>query len=84
MINDALFCIHVTIVTIETTLCCLCVVEPYIAVSNIELLSVAIQRLNFIPCALSSYKIFCTYVNSINVRRSSCKVLSSFNQMWSS
>jgi hypothetical protein len=80
--NGTLLCIHVTIVTMETTLCCLCVVEPYIAVSNIKLLSVAIEKLNLIPCALSSYKTFCTDVSSTNVRRSSCKGLSNFNQMW--
>jgi len=79
--NGTLLCIQVTIVTMETTLCCLCVVEPYIAVSNIKRSSVAIERLNLIPCALSSYKIFCTDINSTNVCRSSCKVLSSFNPL---
>ena len=56
--NGTLLCIHVTIVAVETTLCCLCVVELYIAVSNIKLLSVAIEMLNLIPCALLSCKVF--------------------------
>jgi hypothetical protein len=81
--NGTLLCIHVTIVAMETALCCLCVVEPYVTVGDIKLLSVAIERLNLIPCALSVYKIFCTDVNSTNVGRSSYKVLSSFDQMCS-
>ena len=42
----------------ETTLCFLCVVEPYIGVSNIKLLSVAIERLNLIPCVCQATKYF--------------------------
>ena len=51
------------------------IVDLYLSVNNTEVFSVAVEMLELVFFALlSSFKIFCTAVNNINVRKSSCKV----------
>jgi hypothetical protein len=50
------------------------VVDKHVAVNNIQPFHVAMERQEwFLFALLSSYKIFRTAVNNINVLRSSCK-----------
>ena len=60
----------------------------YVAVKNIQLLTAAMKIQDFVPFAwLSSYKIFHTASNNINILWSPCKYLIlsfDFNQIWSS
>jgi hypothetical protein len=60
----------------KVRMCSLRVVELYVVVNNIQvkLLSVATKMQPWVPSVLlSSYKIFCTAVNNINVLKSSCE-----------
>lgn len=56
----------------------LCVVaNRYLAAKNTKSFSVAMERQKYASLAtLSSYELFCTPVNNINVLRSLCKVSS--------
>jgi hypothetical protein len=50
------------------------VLDLHLAVNSMSVFSVATEMQQWVPFALlSSYKIFCTAVNNINVLRSSCK-----------
>jgi len=55
------------------------IVDMYVCVNNVEVFSVAVEMLELVLFALlSSFKIFRTAVNNINVHRSSCKVTDIF------
>lgn len=74
--NVILCLVRVTIVATEnpTTLSRL-IVNIHVAVNNIKVLSVTVEMQEWVPCAqLSSYTIFCTAVNSINILRLSWEV----------
>jgi hypothetical protein len=52
------------------------IVKLHVAVKNIKLLSIATEMQQWVTFALlSSYKIFCTAANNINVLKSSCNLI---------
>jgi hypothetical protein len=79
--NVTLWRVRVTIVAMERQQ----YVDLHVAVNNLKVFSVVMKMQQWVSFALlSSYKIFRTAVNNINLLRSSCKVpdfLSDFNQI---
>jgi len=73
--NVKLWCICVTIVAMAMEECILIVFDLHLTVTSVNVFSVVTEMQQWVPLALlSSYKIFCTAVNNINVLRSwSCK-----------
>jgi len=60
----------------NATIHSLCTAEPHVAVNNIHLFNVAVEKKQqWVPFALLSRdQIFCTAVNNISVLRSACKL----------
>ena len=60
--------------------------DRHVAANNMQPLSVVMQTQECVPIALlSTNKIFCSGVNSLNVLRLSCRLpdfLSNFNKIW--
>ena len=73
--NVKLWCICVTIVAMAMEEYILIVFDLHLAVTIVNVFSVATEMQQWVPLALlSSYKMFCTAVNNINVLRSwACK-----------
>jgi hypothetical protein len=76
--NETLWPVRVTIVTTKAAMLFLStVVDLHVAVNNIKLLNVAMEKQERVSFALlSSYQVFCTAVNNIGLHTllSPCKV----------
>ena len=82
--NVKLWCICVTIVAVAMEECILIVFDLHLAVTSVNVFIVATEMQQWVPLSLlSSYKMFCTALNNINVLRSwTCKGPDIFVQIY--
>jgi hypothetical protein len=82
--NVKLWCISVTIVAVAVAEYILIVFDLHLAVTSVNVFIVAAEVQQWVPLALlSSYKMFCTAVNNVNVLRSwTCKGPDIFVQIY--
>jgi hypothetical protein len=82
--NEKLWCICVTIVAVAVAEYILIVFDLHLAVTSVNVFIVATEVQHWVPLALlSSYKMFCTAVDNVNVLRSwTCKGTDIFVQIY--